>query len=327
MLNIIGIYSGIGPNLYPAKLKGWNILANFEPRDGFQSGTWQLNFDGTPQYKDWNHIGDYVDKADILVAFPTCRFFSQAGFQWLTPEQRAKKRASFEELEKCRKVIALLKPKIFLIENVQPLLKYYEFKQDGYNIRLLKIINRDYGNCQIRKRLWIIGTNGKIKFDFVPLIFVKQATLRDRIGDLPFTEDMPEIQHIHKKPDDKPSWVLKSIYNDEKLDTQEKLAKYVLTFAPKKCVEYRNKDGVIKPKIRYVRGCWDSTQPVIGVDEGKFHPTTGYPLTIRERARILGFPDSFLFTGPYKDQLVQTGACIPLEFPTYLYDLIEDQNK
>lgn len=327
MFNILGIYSGAGPNLYPAMKMGWKVLANFEPRAGFHSGTWEQNFPDIPLFNDFDSIEQYKGMVDVLVAFPTCRFFSQAGYQWLTEEQRAKKRASFDELEKCAEVIDLLKPKIFFLENVQQLVKYYTFEAPGYDVQTLFIINGDYGNCQRRKRLWIVGTDGRLNFSFQPTIPIKKVSVRDKIGDLPFRDDIPELQHIHKLGTDKPSWIIKSIYDHDRVDTIAKLADYVLTFPVRKDIPYINRFGEQKRKLDFKRLDWGTDCIVIGTTENKFHPETGWPLTIRERARILGFPDNYLFTGPYKDQLAQTGACIPFEFPTYLFKLLEEQNK
>ncbi|MCK5347112.1 MAG: DNA cytosine methyltransferase, partial [Candidatus Heimdallarchaeota archaeon] len=60
------------------------------------------------------------------------------------------------------------------------------------------------------------------------------------------------------------------------------------------------------------------------------HPRSCLPLSIRERARVMGFPDNFNFYGTkYENDgtwvhnrnatmIQQTGRCIPCEFPGFL---------
>ena len=54
-----------------------------------------------------------------------------------------------------------------------------------------------------------------------------------------------------------------------------------------------------------------------------FHPETGLPLTVRERARIQGFPDDFIFVMNDKQftnttGMKQTGKAMPIEFTSYI---------
>lgn len=323
--SILGIYSGIGPNLLPAKQLGWNILGNIEPRAGFNLDTFRLNFPGIYVSDSWDGIESFTSKVDILVGFPTCRFFSSAGFQWLTPEQRAKKRATFDEFEQCRKVIELIKPKLFLLENVQQMVKYYHFTIDKYQVDEIFISNYDYGNCQQRKRLWIIGNSKDLQLNFIHTNKCISKTLKNMIGDLP-TNDIQEIQHVHLKPNNKLSFggVSKGL-DGKKYITVKDIADYSAFFKPLTALPYINRKGEQKIRIGLKRASWDKKCPVIGTHDSILHPDTGWPLTIRERARILGFPDSFKFLGTYKEQLIATGACIPLEFPLYLYKLIQEQ--
>ena len=83
-----------------------------------------------------------------------------------------------------------------------------------------------------------------------------------------------------------------------------------------------------------VRG-WDEVATTLtgggwGGSDGVYNSKTFQPFTIRERARIQGFPDSFVFLplDYYKDPrdydklIKQTGKCMPLQFCTYIVEQI-----
>jgi hypothetical protein len=90
---------------------------------------------------------------------------------------------------------------------------------------------------------------------------------------------------------------------------------------------YRNAEGLIKKKIGRYRTYWEKHSHVLTggsigvaswVSHDVYHPKTGFPLTIRERARIQGCPDDFIFEGPGVFQIRQTGKFMPVQFCEYL---------
>lgn len=328
MFKVLGVYSAIGSLLYPAKQLGWTIVGNIEPRKGFHSGTFELNFPGIFKSEKLDTISLFHD-TDIIIGLPTCRFYSQAGFQFLSPEQRKNKRANFTEIDNFQKAIKTIRPRMFIMENVPDFAKYHKFELNDYKIIQIIIANCDYGNPQLRRRLWIIGHDETIKFNFLPASTGIQKLTSHVIGDLPYHDDIPGIQHVHRKSSDKLANIIPVIHGIDKktYSTVGEIAKYSMMFPTMHDMPYINKNGEQKRRIGILRLDWNRRPRVLSTYDGLLHPETGYPLTIRERARIQGFPDTFKFIGTYQEQLIQTGACVPLEFPTYLYKLIQEQNS
>ncbi len=133
---------------------------------------------------------------DILVGGPPCQGFSTAGTRfWDDPRNGL--------LKHYDNALAILRPKWFIMENVEGLLTakggiyVYEaaraFINLGYSIRIDKIYAQEYGIPQRRKRTLIIGNRLGMEFNLPePIVHVhgrifKNAdiTLRHTIGELP----------------------------------------------------------------------------------------------------------------------------------------------
>jgi len=133
---------------------------------------------------------------DFLIGGPPCQGFSSAGSRfWEDPRNLLLKRYA-EALES-------IKPKWFLMENVEGLLtaNHGEYLSEivkvfialGYQIRIEKVYAHEYGIPQRRKRVFIVGNNLGIPFRFPDstspakgkIFRLAGCTLRDAIGTLP----------------------------------------------------------------------------------------------------------------------------------------------
>ena len=85
-----------------------------------------------------------------------------------------------------------------------------------------------------------------------------------------------------------------------------------------------------KNKIEIKKFCghrlleWDKVSNTITCNGGDIHPSETRNLTVRECARIQGFPDEFFFKGAISRQYKQIGNAVPVQLGVLLAKMIED---
>jgi len=237
-------------------------------------------------------------------------------------KRRAEKRRNPGDIPLFTEAVAKIKPKFFIMDDLPGSLEHAVTEKDyhkvlpDYDLFFEWVSNHHYGNTQkMRNRFFLIGAKKELKFTFVPGERPNETCVREVIGDLPTDKDLPKINHVHKKPDKKADGFRG--HEGEWL-TYRQVAKRFLDTPEGRNLYYKNKDGQVKKKIGPCRAHWDKHCYVMTGNENIFHPTTGYPLTIRERARLQGCPDSMHFYGNYTQQIKQTGKFMPVQFCEYV---------
>jgi DNA (cytosine-5)-methyltransferase 1 len=201
----ISLFAGAGGCSLGFKKSGYDILYAIELEDAAVQ-TYQTNFSDTICQKadirkfDFKQLLKHTQlnpgELDILIGGPPCQGFSAAGIRfWDDPRNTL--------LKNYIEALKILRPKWFLMENVEGLLTtkrgqyIYEAAKAvielGYWIRIDKIYAHEYGVGQRRKRVFIIGNC--LGYDFSlpkPLMPVHGAifrhsnvTLRHTIAGLP----------------------------------------------------------------------------------------------------------------------------------------------
>lgn len=141
---------------------------------------------------------------DILLGGPPCQGFSSAGQKfWDDPRNKL--------LTEYVRILDAVKPKWFLMENVEGLLTAWDgqyiceavkaFLSLGYNVTLEKVYAHAYGVPQRRKRVVLVGNRLGHIFRFPPhshnvtgAIFRKsEATFQDAVSDLPLATTDTQI--------------------------------------------------------------------------------------------------------------------------------------
>lgn len=165
----ISLFCGAGGCSLGFKQAGFSILyAN--DKDSAAVGTYRNNF---PETKCTEEDIDNLDftsilkdielksgELDILIGGPPCQGFSTAGTRfWDDPRNHL--------LRSYVKALKIIKPKWFLMENVEGLLTSNKgnyvfeaskaFLELGYDIRIEKVYSQEFGIPQRRKRVLIIG--------------------------------------------------------------------------------------------------------------------------------------------------------------------------
>lgn len=230
--------------------------------------------------------------------------------------------------------VSVLRPTVFLVENVPGLLwprhrKYLEAFYDlatsaGYGVLEPEILNaRDYGVPQNRRRVFILGYDLK-KFRSAP--------------------DWPPAP-THAAPGSKeglPAWLSaaevfgKPASKNDKNDVHMQHGPTLIQAFKQTPLNggSRSESGRLLPchdghdGHKDVYGRIDPSKPAptmttacINPSKGRFvHPTEHHGITVRQAARIQTFPDSFVFQGGLIAAGQQIGNAVPVELARRLID-------
>lgn len=244
------------------------------------------------------------NKIDVIIGGPPCQGFSIAGRigrNFIDDERNQ----LFKEFVR---FVNVIKPKIFVMENVAALKTHNkgktigeivnEFENVGYTVKYDVLNAVNYGVPQQRRRIFIIGTlDENNKFEF-PKKTNKYITIEEALNGLPElksgeTSNIPNHNAMHHSK----QMLKKMSYVKDGGDRND---------IPE---EIRPKSGDIRKYIRY-----NSKEPSICItgDMRKvFHFNQNRALTGRELARIQTFPDNFIFKGNAGKVQQQIGNAVP----------------
>jgi DNA (cytosine-5)-methyltransferase 1 len=246
---------------------------------------------------------------DVLVGGPPCQGFSPLGRMndWDFNDPRNKLWKHYV------RILDILQPKVFVIENVPELLKSPEFErlkrhvQKAYDLDYGILNAAHYGVPQARKRAIVIGS--RVGNAQLPAATTLRRTVRDAIGDLPRVPDGKKW-HVGRNP--KPSSIER--YNavppgGNRFD----LVRNRPDLAPRCWLEKKTGSTDV-----FGRMWWDEPAPTIRTEffkpeKGRYlHPDAPRPITIREAARLQTFPDAFIFLGSNVQVAKQIGNAVPV---------------
>lgn len=264
------------------------------------------------------YINDIICKktVDIVIGGTPCQGFSLAG----NPGRTFLDDPRNQLFKEFARVVSIVDPKIFVIENVARLYNHNrgitkqeiinEFTTLGYHVECKLFNMSDFGIPQNRRRIVFIGTKLNKNIIFPKPSFIT-TTIKNAIDNLPVlssgqSSNIPNHIAMNHSPD----MLLKMSYikdGGNRLDIPEKL---------------RPQKGDARKYIRY-----NSNQPSICItgDMRKvFHYEQNRALTVRELARIQSFPDDFVFTGSSISQQQQVGNAVPPLFAELLANSIKE---
>lgn len=214
-----------------------------------------------------------------------------------------------------------------------------EFNQYGYDI-IYKVINaNDYGVSQNRERLFIVGYRKDLKFQYSFFDYLKNyieeaPTLKELFDDLPKLQAGEIADQYYKKCSSK--YICKYIRNKDDILLQHtarphnkndlKIYKLVVEAKkqgknlkynniPKQLQTHSNKSSFLD---RYKALDYDSVSHTVVAHISKdghyyIHPDIkqNRSITVREAARIQGFPDNFVFEHSRSAAFKQIGNAVP----------------
>lgn len=231
---------------------------------------------------------------DGIIGGPPCQSWSEAGS--LKGIEDARGQLFFEYI----RILKEFKPKFFLAENVSGMLAnrhseavkniLHLFNEAGYDVLLTLVNAKNYGVAQERERVFYIGFRKdlKIKFEFPKgsTEMEGKLTLRDIIWDLKDTA-IPTLDKNKHNP--------KAINNNEYFT-----GSYSTIFMSRNRVKSWDEQAFTVQASG--RQCQLHPQApkmeLVGKDKRRFVPgqeSLYRRMTVREVARVQGFPDDFKF--------------------------------
>jgi len=280
--------------------------------------------------EDWvsGECAQKIPAADIVIGGPPCQ-----GFSLLNKKRKGDERRAL--WEPYMDIVTLSGARVFVIENVQGLLKADEKKQIdkraknlGFETACALLNAADYGAPQTRKRAFIVGWK---RLEVEAIAFPPKQThtsdparddlpqwrtVADMICDLPEPEEFeirnapaPLDLHFRRNPTAKSLMRYKAVPpGGNRFDLQHNAPEITPNCWIKKTSGGTDLFG---------RLWWDRPSVTIRTEffkpeKGRYlHPEQHRPITHREAARLMGFPDSFIFKGKKIEVARQIGNAVP----------------
>lgn len=276
---------------------------------------------------------------DIIVGGPPCQGFSMAGY-------RIRAKTSFLEdarnylFKEYIRMVSIIRPKVFIIENVPGILNYNEgavkneiyetFKQMGYQLQSKVLCAANYGVPQFRNRAFFIGNRlGIDPEEFFPIITNVEenyVTVYDAISDLPAVNPgegqtlTPYRTDVILTPFQK-MMISKTgaVYNHESSHHKPETLKLISMIKQgqtmKDLPEHLRTKSVHSGaygRMEYDKPAYTLTTRLNTPSVGRItHPEQNRTITPREAARIQSFPDDYRFLGDITSIGMQIGNAVP----------------
>lgn len=243
-------------------------------------------------------------------------------------------------------MIDKIEPKVFFIENAPTLVKLgYPIIQDmtkklgdKYKFTIVRDYAGNHGVPMKRMRTLVVGWKKDVFDNKIPLLqmnHVKSPTVKDTIGDLYSNELDSILNHNlvrNRTSQDIEDLISFSITN--KTINESIISQWNVLEAKVKGRKSYDTLAKIKDKIDNNKRYWDKS-PYKVSEDGVFpsltsvteilHPTLNRQLTIREYARIMGYPDDFVFYEECKTPVIQCIAQgVPANFVKYVGEEVKE---
>lgn len=314
-MKLISLFSGCGGLDLGFERAGFSIIAANE----FDKTIWETFEFNHPKTKlirgDIRKVGEeqFPDEIDGIIGGPPCQSWSEAGALRGIDDDRGK--LFFEYI----RILQKKQPKFFLAENVSGMLAnrhsdavkniISQFEACGYNVSITLVNAKDYGVAQERKRVFYIGFRKdlKIEFQFPQGSTVddsKKITLRDVIWDLQTTA-VPALDKNKRNP--------AAINNNEYFT-----GAYSSIFMSRNRVKSWDEQAfTVQASGRQCQLHPQAPKMVkVGKNDCRFVEGMEHlyrRMTVREVARIQGFPDDFVFVyESVNDAYKMIGNAVPV---------------
>ncbi|MBX9591654.1 MAG: DNA cytosine methyltransferase [Hyphomonadaceae bacterium] len=319
MATTVDLFCGCGGLTLGAEAAGFKPVVAIDV-DKTLTSSFSRNFPETKLlHADLGHLDPSVISSsapggvDGVVGGPPCQAFSEMGRSCPDDPRRLLVKEFF-------RITAALAPKFFVMENVRGLgfernisvlregLKLLPKKYTVLEPLLLDA--KDFGAATCRSRLFVIGYDRNRMEALTAEDFVgvkrRPTTVRDAISDLEDASyvnvDNAGFDIWRHSESDKYSKYAKRLRGRRTRFTSQKATSHASDIADRFSAV---KPGGLDLVGRHARLSWDSQCPTLragtGPDRGSYqsvrpiHPRLPRTITVREAARLQGFPDRFVF--------------------------------
>lgn len=314
-MKILSLFSGCGGLDLGFEKAGFEITIANE----FDSTIWETFKINHPKTKllecDIKNVQekDLPKDIDGIIGGPPCQSWSEAGAMRGINDSRGQ--LFFEYI----RLLKIVKPKFFLAENVSGMLssKHKDavdnfitlFKECGYDVSLTLVNAKDYGVAEERKRVFYIGFRNdlNIKFEF-PEGSTKddglKVTLRDVIWDLKDNVVPAGSKNYHNP---------KAVNNNEYF-----VGAYSPIFMSRNRVKSWDEQAFTVQASGRQCQLHPQAPKMVFISQNKREFVKGKEslyrrMSVREIARIQGFPDTFQFVYDYVDNAYKMiGNAVPV---------------
>jgi len=276
--------------------------------------TYRLNFSAEVECRPIQDVATHeFPLADVLIGGPPCQGYSTLNRQ----REGDLRRLLWREYERA---LVATRASFFIMENVPQLLTSAEFRlfaaraeANGWRIVAQVLNAADYGVPQTRRRAIVIGSKHGLPSMPAPTHAAPAAgrlrllegagtrswlTVRDAIGDLPPVPD-GNAWHRVRNPTTTSEIRYRHVpVGGDRFDMQRSLDAAGLGELVPRC--WREKTSGTTDV--FGRMWWDRPAPTLRTEfykpeKGRYlHPEEHRPITVREGARLMGFPDEFRFS-------------------------------
>lgn len=258
--------------------------------------------------------------ADVIVGGPPCQGFSPLNMAGVGLERRSLWREYLRALEESQ-------PAAFVMENVPELLRsaeYVAFRDAvaaiGFDVegRILNAV--DYGVPQRRRRAIVVGTrDGTFAWpeqthfppNAIPLTGTSWRTFRDAVEDLPL---VPSGESWHNPRNPRPQSVERYRTIPKEGEGRFDLAKRRPDITPACWLRKKTGSTDVFGRLWWDRPAFTIRTEFYKPEKGRYlHPSEHRPITVREAARCMSFPDDFEFpqTQSMTSVAKQIGNAVP----------------
>lgn len=293
----VDLFSGCGGLSLGFIRAGIDVVAAYDKWEAAIK-VYERNFDHPVYYADLSdvelsasHIKQY--NPEMIIGGPPCQDFSSAGL-------RNENNGRGDLTVSYAKIIASVKPKWFVMENVATITKSNKlieakkiFKFSGYGLTQLVLDASLCGVPQKRKRFFLIGLQNADD-DFISAFIKdrlskKEMTVKDYFG------DKIDIEFYYRHPR---SYARRGVFSVNE---------------PSPTIRGVNRPVPSGYKLH-------ANDPVSSLDGIR-------PLTFKERSMIQTFPENFTFLGSKSDIEQMVGNAVPVNLASFVASAILDYSK